>query len=148
MPPRAELLPGVAAEPPVESQPNPKPAITANDGRAQLRLTAPERERDARRRFQAAIAVALDSLRRAQARFDESSAAIDSHIQQACAAVAAGTRFTLHGPTRTAPQPSAGSATSRIRRSGPSRWAPRQDAETVSAGSCPTLSPAPSRLFA
>jgi hypothetical protein len=148
MPPRAELLPGVAAEPSVASQPNPKPAITADDGRAQLRLTAPERERDAHRRFQAAIAVALDSLRRAQARFDESSAAIDLHIQQARAAVAAGTRFTLHGPTSTAPQPFAGSATSRIRSSGPSRWAPRQDAETVPAGSHTTLSPAPSRPLA
>jgi hypothetical protein len=148
MPPRAELLPGLAAEPPVESQPNPKPAITANDRRAQLRLTAPEHERDARRRFQAAIAVALDSLRRAQARFDESSAAIALHIQQAPAAVAAGTRVTLHRPTRTAPQPLSGSATSRIRSSRSSRWAPQQDAETVPAGSRPTLSPAPSRLFA
>src|SRR6266496_3941920 len=106
MPPRAQLLPGVAAEPPVEIQPNPKPAIPATDGRAQLRLAARERERDARRRFQAAIAVALDSLGRAQARFDESSAAIDLHIQQARAAV--GTRFTLHRPTRTGPQPLAG----------------------------------------
>ena len=147
MPPRAELLPGVAAEPPVESQPNPKPAIPATDGRTQLRLTARERERDARRRFQAAIAVALDSLRRAQARFDESSAAIDLHIQQARAAVAAGTRFTLHRPTRTGPQPLAGSATSRVRSSGVSRWAPQRGAETVPAGSRPTLSPAPSRLF-
>ena len=147
MPPRAELLPGVAAEPPVESQPNPQPAITANDGRAQLRLAARERERDARRHYQAAIAVACDSLRRAQARFDESSAAIDLHIQQARAAVATGTRFTLHGPTRTAPQPLAGSATGRVRSSGPSRWAPQRGAETVRAGSRPTLSPAPSRLF-
>jgi hypothetical protein len=147
MPPRAELLPGVAAEPPFESQPNPKPAITANDGRVQLRLTAPERERDARRRLQAAIAVALDSLLRAQARFDESSAAIDLHIQQARAAVAAGTRVRLHGPTRTARQPLAGWATSRIRSSRPSRWAPQRRAETVPAGIRPTLSPAPSRLF-
>jgi hypothetical protein len=147
MPPRAQFLPAVAAEPPVESQPNPRPAITANDGRAQLRLAARERERDARRHYQAAIAVALDSLRRAQARFDESSAAVDLHIQQARAALAAGTRFTLHDPTRTARQPLARSATSRIRSSGPSRWAPQRGAETVPAGSRPTLSPAPSRLF-
>jgi hypothetical protein len=147
MPPRAELLQGVAAEPPVESQPNPKPAITANDGRVQLGLRAPERERDARRRFQAVIAVALDSLLRAQARFDESSAAIDLHIQLARAAIAAGTRVTLHGPTRTAPQPVAGPATSRIRSSRPSRWAPQRRADTVPAGSRPTLSLAPSRLF-
>jgi hypothetical protein len=127
--------------------PNPKPAITANDGCAQLRLTVRERERDARRRFQAAIAVALDSLRRAQARFDESSAVIDLHIQQARAAVAVGTRFTLLGPALTAPQPLARSATSCIRSSGPSRWAPQRGAETVPAVSRPTLSPAPSRLF-
>src|SRR6266536_1035441 len=141
MPPRVEILPGVAAEPPVESQPNPQPAITANHGRVQLRLTTRERERRARRRYQAAIAVAVDSLRRAQARFDESSAVIDLHIQQARAAVAAGTRFTLHRPTRTGPQPLSGSATSRIRSSGPSRWAPPRGAETVPAGSRPTLSP-------
>jgi hypothetical protein len=138
----------VVAKPPVVSQPNPKPAITANDGRVQLRPTAPERERDARRRLQAAIAVALDSLLRAQARFEESSAAIDLHIQQACAAVAVGSSFKLHGPTRTARQPFAGSATSRIRSSGPNRWAPQRGAETVPAGIRPTLSPAPSRFFA
>jgi hypothetical protein len=145
--PRAELLPDLAAEPPVESEPNPKPAITANDGRAQLRLTAREHEREARRCFQAAIAVALDSLRRAQARFDESSAAIDVHIHQARAAVVADTRFTLHGPALTAPQPLTSSATSRIRSPGASRWAPQGSAETVPAGSRRTLSPAPSRLF-
>jgi hypothetical protein len=147
MPPRAQLLPAVAVEPPVERQLNPNPAITANDGRAQLRLTTRERERHVRRHYQAAIAVARDSLRRAQARFDESSAAIDLHIQQARAAFAAGTRATLHRPTRTGPQPLAGSATSRVRSSGASRWAPQRDAETVRAGSRPTLSPAPSRLF-
>ena len=40
-------------------------------------------ERNARRRYQAALAAALESLRRAQARFDEASATIDSHIHAA-----------------------------------------------------------------
>jgi hypothetical protein len=77
-----------------------------------LRMTMRERERYARRHYLAAIALARDSLRRAQARFDQSSAAIDLHIQLARAAVAAGTRFTLHRPTRTGQQPLASSATS------------------------------------
>ena len=39
-----------------------------------------------RRRYQAAIAAAIESLRHAEQRFDESSAAIDVHIQWALAA--------------------------------------------------------------
>jgi hypothetical protein len=50
-------------------------------------ITAREHERDARRRYQAAIAAAIESLRHAEQRFDESSAAIDVHIQRALAAV-------------------------------------------------------------
>jgi hypothetical protein len=45
--------------------------------------SARERERAARRRYQAAIAAALASLRRAEQRFDETSAAIDLHIRTA-----------------------------------------------------------------
>ena len=99
--------------------------------RFQLRLTARQRERVARRRYWAAIAVALDSLRRAQARFDESSVAIDLHIQRVRAA------FDTRSHSR-----------ARKPRYSPwrSRSAPRGGAETVSAGSRPTLSPAPSRL--
>jgi hypothetical protein len=51
------------------------------------RITAREHERDARRRYQTAIAAAIESLRHAEQRFDESSAAIDVHIQRALAAV-------------------------------------------------------------
>jgi hypothetical protein len=49
--------------------------------------TARADERDARRRYQAAIAAAIDSLRRAEQRFDASSAAIDVQIQRVLAAV-------------------------------------------------------------
>ncbi|HSK55758.1 MAG TPA: hypothetical protein VK908_10900 [Jiangellales bacterium] len=45
-------------------------------------------ERHARRRYQIALAVAVESLRHAEQRFDESSAAIDAHIQRALAAAA------------------------------------------------------------
>ena len=44
-------------------------------------------ERDARRRYQAAIAAAIGSLRRAEQRFDASSAAVEVHIQRALAVV-------------------------------------------------------------
>jgi hypothetical protein len=57
------------------------PAITG------LGLPPGEHERDVRRRYQAAIAAAIESLRHAEQRFDESSAAIDVHIQRALAAV-------------------------------------------------------------
>ena len=50
-------------------------------------VTAREQERDARRGYQAAIAAMIESLRHAEQRFDESSAAIDVHIQRALAAV-------------------------------------------------------------
>lgn len=50
-------------------------------------IAAREQERRARRRYQAAIAAAIESLRRAEQRFDESSAAIDVHIRTAVAAV-------------------------------------------------------------
>ena len=49
-------------------------------------ITARDHERDARRRFQAAITAAIESLRHAEERFDESSTAIDAHIQRALAA--------------------------------------------------------------
>ena len=124
-----------------------KQAITASDARAQSRLTARERERDARRRYQAAITAARDLLRRAQTRFDESSAAIDLHIERARAALAASTRFSLQGATHTGPHPLAGSATRRIRSSRPSSWARQAGAETEPAGKRRSLSPAPSRLF-
>jgi hypothetical protein len=50
--------------------------------------TAHEREQDARRGYQAAIAATRDSLRRAEEHFEESSAAIDTHMQRARAAAA------------------------------------------------------------
>ena len=50
-------------------------------------VTAREHEQEVRRRFQAAIAAAIESLRHAEQRFDESSAAIDLHIERALAAV-------------------------------------------------------------
>jgi hypothetical protein len=50
------------------------------------RTTTREHERDARRRYQAAIAAALITLRHAEERFDDSSAAIDAHIHTALAA--------------------------------------------------------------
>ena len=50
-------------------------------------VTVRAHERNARRRYQATIAAALESLRYAELRFDESSAAIDVHIQRALAAV-------------------------------------------------------------
>jgi hypothetical protein len=50
-------------------------------------ITARAHERNACRRYQAAVATAFESLRRAERRFDESSAAIDVHIQRALAAV-------------------------------------------------------------
>ena len=49
-------------------------------------IMARAHERDARRRYQAAIAAAIESLRHAEQRFDASSAAIDMHIQRALAA--------------------------------------------------------------
>jgi hypothetical protein len=49
-------------------------------------MTTREHERDARRRYQAAIAAALASLRRAEQRFDDSSATIDAHIKTVLAA--------------------------------------------------------------
>lgn len=49
-------------------------------------IRARAHERDARRRYQATIAAALESFRYAEQRFDESSAAIDVHIQLALAA--------------------------------------------------------------
>jgi hypothetical protein len=55
---------------------------------AHTRPTAHEREQDARRGYQAAIAAARDSLRRAEERFEESSAAIDTHMQRVRAAAA------------------------------------------------------------
>ena len=57
------------------------PAITASG------MPPGEHERDVRRRYQAAIAAAIESFRHAEQRFDESSAAIDVHIQRALAAV-------------------------------------------------------------
>jgi hypothetical protein len=65
-------------------------------------MTARERERHARSWLQAALAAALDALRRAQERFDESSAAIEAHIQQALAADAAAARL-LGAAARPAP---------------------------------------------
>ena len=50
-------------------------------------ITARADEQDARRRYQAAISAAIESLRRAEQRFDASSAAIDVHIHRALAAV-------------------------------------------------------------
>jgi hypothetical protein len=50
-------------------------------------ITARAHELSARRRYQATIAAALESLRHAERRFDESSAAIDVHIHRAVAAV-------------------------------------------------------------
>ena len=50
-------------------------------------ITARADEQDARRRYQAAISAAIESLRRAEQRFDASSAAIDVHVQKALAAV-------------------------------------------------------------
>jgi len=47
-----------------------------------------EQERYARRRYQAAIAAALETLRYAEQHFAEASCAIDAHIQMARAAVA------------------------------------------------------------
>ena len=49
-------------------------------------IPARAHERDARRRYQATIAAAFESLRQAERRFDKSSAAIDVHIQLALAA--------------------------------------------------------------
>jgi hypothetical protein len=51
------------------------------------RTTARDHERVARRRYQAAIAAAIESLMYAEQRFDESSAAIDLHIQRVLATV-------------------------------------------------------------
>jgi hypothetical protein len=50
-------------------------------------MTARAHERDARLRYRAAIAAAIESLRHAEQRFDASSAAIDMHIQKALAAL-------------------------------------------------------------
>jgi hypothetical protein len=49
-------------------------------------ITAREHERDARRRYEAALAAAIESLRRAEQRFEQFSAAIDTHMQAALAA--------------------------------------------------------------
>ena len=49
-------------------------------------ITAREHERDLRRRYQGAIAAAIESLQRAEQRFEESSSAIDAHIKEALAA--------------------------------------------------------------
>lgn len=45
-------------------------------------VAAREHERDARRRYHAAVAAAFESLRRAERRFDQSAASIDAHIQK------------------------------------------------------------------
>jgi hypothetical protein len=50
------------------------------------RSAAGDFERDARRRYQVAIAAAMESLRRAENRFHESTASIDAHIHRALAA--------------------------------------------------------------
>jgi hypothetical protein len=63
--------------------------------------TAHEREQDARRGCQAAIAAARDSLRRAEEHFEESSAAIDTHIQRARAAADRGIRCPMQAATST-----------------------------------------------
>jgi hypothetical protein len=64
-------------------------------------VTAREYERLARRRYEAALAAASESLRRAEQLFAESSAAIDAHIQRAAAAVAVrGIVFRLDPLTR------------------------------------------------
>ena len=70
-----------------------------------------EHERDVRRRYQAAIAAAIESFRQAEQRFGESSAAIDVHIQRALAAVSlTASRVVISGA-------SAGRPTSSPRRS-------------------------------
>ena len=53
-----------------------------------LTSTLREQERDARRRYQAAIAAALETLRYAEQHFAEASSTIDVHIQMARAAAA------------------------------------------------------------
>jgi hypothetical protein len=49
-------------------------------------ITARAHERDARLRYEAALAAAFESLRRAEQRFEQVSAAIEAHIQAALAA--------------------------------------------------------------
>jgi hypothetical protein len=53
-----------------------------------LASTLRAQERNARRRYQAAVAAALEALRRAEQHFDEASAAIDAHIRRARPAAA------------------------------------------------------------
>jgi hypothetical protein len=60
--------------------------------------TTREHERAARRRYQAAIAAALESLRRAEQRFDDSSAAIDAHIRTALNAAVSLRTFVVAAP--------------------------------------------------
>jgi hypothetical protein len=59
-----------------------------------LASTLREQVRNARRRYQAAVATALETLRFAEQHFGEASSAIDTHIQLARAA-AAGDRGTM-----------------------------------------------------
>jgi hypothetical protein len=96
--------------------------------------TARQQEREARRRYQAAIVAGRESLRRAEERFDASSGAIDTHIQQALAADA---RRGIACPLQAAANPTAR----------PPSSPPRAARASISAARA-TLSPVPSRSLA
>ncbi len=100
----------------------------------ELASTLREQERYARRRYQAAIAAALETLRYAEQHFAEASCAIDAHIQKARAAAA---DRTIRSPvqatgTGRAGEPTAASATAPIR-----SHAGRSTLSPVPSGSAP-----------
>lgn len=61
-------------------------AVTSARAAARPGTSLRARERDARSRYARALLAALESLRRAEQRFDASAAVIDEHIQQALVA--------------------------------------------------------------
>lgn len=108
-----------------------------------LPLTARQYEEEALRRYGAAIVAAIESLRRAEERFAESSAAVDAHIQRVLAAVAdrsIGSRLQFRA-SGTSPQQSKGVAPDRTRIPSRTRSAPG------AAAAVPSLAPAPSGVL-
>jgi len=109
--------------------------MPASENRTAAGTRARRQEGEALRRYQTAIAAARESLRRAEERFDESSSAIDAHIQWALAADARrGSRCPLQ-PTASSAPPLPSSP-------------PRAAARTPTSAARSTPSPVPSRSLA
>ena len=112
-------------------------------------VAALARERDARRRYLAAITAAHEVLRHAQERFAEGSAAIDAHVGVALGIDAGDIRPHLRRASGTENRPSTDRTADRVSRSVTRRPAPWQGTDAESSRTAlPTLSPEPSRLTA